>query len=389
MDSLAGIPARFEVLADDGAARVGRLHTGHGVLNTPAFLPVGTYGAVRGLAPSELREVGVEGLLTNTYHLHLRPGEESISRLGGLHGFMGWSGPIATDSGGFQIYSLDHLCKRSEDGVEFKSPIDGSTRRLTPESCIEIQERLGADLIVALDEFEPIPREGSVEQARPLMERTLRWAERSRAASTRADQLLFGIVQGGGAETLRAESARGTAALGFEAFAIGGLGLGESPEQRRALVEVVVAELPEERPRYVMGVGPPEDLIQAVSLGVDLFDCVVPTRDGRHGSVFTREGRINLRNARFRDDGGPLDPECSGPCCAHYSRAYLRHLLRSGEFLAQRLVSLHNLAFYMSLMRELRAAISAGTLQVWVEGWRARYPAATSSATSSATHSAA
>ncbi len=389
MDPLAAVPARFELLAADGPARVGRLHTAHGTLQTPAFLPVGTYGAVRGLAPGELREVGVEGLLTNAYHLHLRPGEESISDLGGLHGFMGWSGPIATDSGGFQIYSLGHLCRRSEDGVEFKSPIDGSTRRLTPESCIEIQELLGADLIVALDEFEPIPREDSAEQARPMMERTLRWAERCRAATTRTDQLLFGIVQGGGSEALRAESARETAALGFEAFAIGGLGLGESPEQRRALVEVAVSELPEQRPRYLMGVGPPEDLIEAVSVGADLFDCVVPTRDGRHGSVFTREGRINLRNARFRDDGGPLDPECSGPCCAHYSRAYLRHLLRSGEFLAGRLVSLHNLAFYMNLMRELRAAIMTGKLQAWREGWRARYPAARSSATSSATHSAA
>ena len=388
MDSLAAIPPRFETLARDGAARVGQLHTTHGVLHTPAFLPVGTYGAVRGLTPSELREVGVEGILTNTYHLHLRPGEESVSRLGGLHRFMGWSGPIATDSGGFQVYSLDHLCRRSEGGVEFKSPIDGSTRTLTPESCIEIQERLGADLILALDEFEPIPREGSAEQARPMMERTLRWAERCRVAATRADQLLFGIVQGGGAGALRAESARETAALGFEAFAIGGLGLGESLEQRRALVDVVVAELPESRPRYLMGVGPPEDLIQAVSQGTDLFDCVVPTRDGRHGSVFTREGRINLRNARFRDDGGPLDPECGGPCCAHYSRAYLRHLLRSGEFLAQRLVSLHNLAFYMSLMREMRDSIAAGKLQAWVEGWRARY-GTSAAATTSATHSAA
>ncbi|MEE9280468.1 MAG: tRNA guanosine(34) transglycosylase Tgt [Myxococcota bacterium] len=372
-------PPRFETLAHDGAARCGRLRTPHGTIETPAFLPVGTYGAVRGIAPGELREIGVQGILTNTYHLHLRPGEEAIARLGGLHGFMAWPGPLATDSGGFQVYSLDHLCRRSEQGVEFRSPIDGSRHQLTPETCIGIQETLGADLIVTLDEFEPIPREafGAAEaQTREMMERTLRWAERCRDARTRQDQLLFGIVQGGGTSELRAESAERTAALGFEAFAIGGLGLGESSAQRNELVEVTVARLPRECPRYVMGLGQPDDLIEAVCRGADLFDCVVPTRDGRHGSVFTREGRINLRNARFRDDAGPIDPECTCPSCTGYSRAYLRHLLRSGEALASRLLSLHNLAFYMTLMRELRDAIQDHGLQGWLEEWRGRYVSA-------------
>ncbi len=386
MDPLSeAVSPRFEILCRDGAARRGRLHTPHGVLETPAFLPVGTYGAVRGIAPSELLEIGVQGLLTNTYHLHLRPGEEAIAQLGGLHAFMGWDGPILTDSGGYQIYSLDHLCRRSEDGVEFKSPIDGSTRRLTPESCIGIQEMLGADLIVTLDEFEPIRPDAPTDDAgrvREMMERTLRWAARCRSAQHRPDQLLFGIVQGGGLSELRAESAARTAELGFDAFAIGGLGVGELPDQRNALVEVSLAPLPDGAPRYLMGLGQPGDLIEAIYRGVDLFDCVVPTRDGRHGSVFTRGGRINLRNARFRDDADPIDPECRCPACARYSRAYLRHLLRSRDPLAQRLLSLHNLMFYMMLMREIRQATEDCRLKELREDWLLRYSRA-------ATHNAA
>jgi queuine tRNA-ribosyltransferase len=376
---------RFEILARDGAARRGRLHTAHGVLETPAFLPVGTFGAVRGIAPSELVEIGVQGVLTNTYHLHLRPGEETVAQLGGLHAFMGWDGPILTDSGGFQVHSLDHLCRRSEEGVEFKSPIDGSTRQLTPESCIGIQEKLGADLIVTLDEFEPIHADAPTEDAgrvREMMERTLRWAARCRGAQRRTGQLLFGIIQGGGLSELRAESAARMVELGFDAFAIGGLGVGESLDQRNALVEASLPSLPDGAPRYLMGLGQPRDLIEAVCRGVDLFDCVVPTRDGRHGSVFTRDGRINLRNARFRDDADPIDPECPCPGCARYSRAYLRHLLRSGDPLAQRLLSLHNLTFYMRLMRKLREATRDNKLQELREGWLRRY-------SSAATHNAA
>jgi queuine tRNA-ribosyltransferase len=369
----------FEILARDGAARRGRLHTAHGVLETPAFLPVGTFGAVRGIAPSELVEIGVQGVLTNTYHLHLRPGEETVAQLGGLHAFMGWDGPILTDSGGFQVHSLDHLCRRSEEGVEFKSPIDGSTRQLTPESCIGIQETLGADLIVTLDEFEPIRPDAPTEDAgrvREMMERTLRWAARCRDAQRRPGQLLFGIIQGGGLSELRAESAARMVELGFDAFAIGGLGVGESLDQRNALVEASLPSLPDGAPRYLMGLGQPGDLIEAVCRGVDLFDCVVPTRDGRHGSVFTRDGRINLRNARFRDDADPIDPECPCPGCARYSRAYLRHLLRSGDPLAQRLLSLHNLTFYMRLMRKLREATRDNELHELREGWLRRYSSA-------------
>ncbi len=380
-----------EARASEGPARTGRLRTPHGDLRTPAFFPVGTHGAVRGIAADELRAVGSEGLLCNTYHLHLRPGEDVIENLGGLHGFTGWSGPILTDSGGYQVHSLDHLFTRSEDGVEFKSPIDGSSRFLSPESCIEIQEKLGADLIVVLDEFEPIDAETQPARVRELMERTLRWAGRGRERHARRDQLLFGIVQGGGFADLRAESAERTVGLGFEAFAIGGLGVGEAEAVRAALIETVVEKLPADAPRYLMGLGRPDDLLDAVARGIDLFDCVVPTRNGRHGSVFTRDGRLNLRNQRFRDDPEPLAPECACPACARYSRAYLRHLLTSGEALAPRMLSLHNLAFYMDLMRDLRAAIAGDRLQAFLEVWRARYRAGSESSdgSSSAAHSAA
>ncbi len=400
MDPLSseGAP-RFEVLArsSEGSARVGRLHTPHGNLDTPAFFPVGTYAAVRGLTPEELREVGVQGILANTYHLHLRPGEDVIERLGGLHPFMGWSGPILTDSGGFQLYSLDHLCRRSEEGVHFKSPIDGSERFLSPERCIEIQEALGADLIVTLDEFEPVPADPGAADAsrvRALLERTLRWAQRGQAAQRRSDQLLFGIVQGGGMEALRAESAERTRALGFRAFAIGGLGLGEAAAQRAALLEAALAPLPRREPRYLMGLGAPHDLIEAVARGVDLFDCVLPTRHGRHGSVFTHTGSLNLRNARFREDSEPLDLECSCSVCARYSRAYLRHLIVSGEMLGPRLLTLHNLAFYMRLLERAREAIAEDRFEGWCAEWRRSYvreepDGERSGGSSAATHSAA
>lgn len=378
MDPLAARPSFEPARGPAPGAREGLLRTARGDLATPAFLPVGTHGAVRGLAPWELREVGVRGILANTYHLHLRPGEKLIARLGGVHRFAGWDGPVLTDSGGFQVYSLDQMCQRSEEGVRFKSPIDGTDHFLSPEKAIEIQEALGAELVVTLDEFEPISGEaapGAEARVRELMERTLRWAERCRASHTRADQLLFGIVQGGGFGGLRRESAERTAALGFEAFAVGGLGLGEPPSLRADLLATALEPLPPWAPRYLMGLGNPADLVEAVALGVDLFDCVIPTRHGRHGSAFTSRGRINVRNKRFRDDERPLDPDCACPACARFSRAYLRHLVVSGEMLGARLLSLHNVAYYMRLLAEMRAAISEGRFTAWRGAWRERYRA--------------
>jgi queuine tRNA-ribosyltransferase len=371
-------PARrpgFEVVARDGEARAGRLLTPHGVMETPAFFPVGTYGVVRGLAVDELARVGVQGLLANTYHLHLRPGEALVAAHGGLHGFMGWSGPILTDSGGFQVFSLDAFCRRSEAGVEFRSPVDGRLVMLSPERAIAIQEALGADFIVALDEFEAIAADADPGQVRTraCLERTLRWAARCRDAQTRDDQLQFGIIQGGGSVALRAESAARTRALGFAAFAIGGLGVGETPEERDGLVAAVVDELAPEAPRYLMGLGLPEDLVAAVQRGVDMFDCVVPTRHGRHGSVFTPRGRLNLRNARHRESREPIDPDCPCTACRRHTRAYLRHLLACGDALGARLLSLHNIAYYMKLVRDMREAIVLGRLREWVEVWRAGY----------------
>ncbi len=374
MDSLA--PSFAAEAGGTEGARAGQLTTAHGPLETPGFFPVGTHGAVRGLAPSDLLEVGVQGLLANTYHLHLRPGEEVVARLGGLHAFMGWQGPILTDSGGFQIHSLDHLCVRSEEGVRFKSPLDGSSRFLTPERAVEIQAALGADLVVVLDEFDPIPgvpAKDDAPRARELMERTLRWARRSQGAHRRGDQLLFGIVHGGGFADLRAESAHRTAELELRAFAIGGLGVGEPPALREELLATALAALPPEAPRYLMGLGTPEDLLAATALGVDLFDCVLPTRHGRHGAAFTRAGRLALRNARFREDPEPLDPACGCPVCRRFSRAYLRHLVVSGEMLGARLLSLHNLAHYMSLLADLRAAVRAGRFESFARERRAGY----------------
>ncbi len=383
-------PVSFALQAGDGPARAGRITTAHGALETPAFFPVGTHGAVRGISPAELRAVGVQGVLANTYHLHLRPGEDVVRALGGLHAFMGWDGPILTDSGGFQLYSLDHLSRRSEDGVHFRSPVDGSERFLSPERSIAVQEALAADLICVLDEFgaisaEPDARE--LEAAREAVERTARWAQRCLAARTRPDVALFGIVQGGGSERLRRESAERTVALGFDGYAIGGLGVGESEAQRASLLEAAITPLPDRVPRYLMGLGEPPDLIEAVARGVDLFDCVVPTRNGRHGVVFTSEGRLNLRNARFREDASPIDPECDCPACAHHSRAYLRHLLTCGEALGPRLLSLHNIAHYMRLLGEAREAIAEARFGDWAESQRARYRAEGGS--SDAAHSAA
>jgi queuine tRNA-ribosyltransferase len=354
----------FRVLARDGEARTGRLSTPHGDVETPAFMPVATYGAVRLLAPDELAAAGAQILLANTYHLHERPGEERVAGLGGLHGFTGWRGPWLTDSGGFQVMSLADRSRLDEQGVTFSSPLDGRRRQLTPELAIRIQEGLGADIAMALDECpapDPLGSPASL-RVQAASERTLRWAERCRRAHTRPDQALFGIVQGGADAGLRRACAARTAALGFDGYAHGGLGLGEEPALRADLVAATHGELPPQAPRYLMGIGKPEDLLAGVAAGVDLFDCVLPTRHGRHGVLFTSQGLLRLRNARFRDDRLPPDPACDCPACAGHSRAYLHHLFRAGEALAARLASLHNLHFYLGLLGAARRAIAQGRL---------------------------
>lgn len=369
---------RFEVVARDGDARAGRYTTPHGVIETPAFMPVASFGAVRGHAPEELRALGAQVLLANAYHLHERPSDAVVAGLGGLHGFTGWRGPWLTDSGGFQVTSLADRSEVDEEGVTFRSPRDGRARRLTPESAIGIQEALGADLILALDECRPLawhgnPREdGARLRARAASERTLRWAERCRRARRRRDQALFGIVQGGVFPELRRASARATVSLGFDGYAHGGLGLGEAAERREELLAVAGDELPEQAPRYAMGIGRAEDLLAAVARGVDLFDCVLPTRNGRHGVLFTRNGPLRLRNARFRDDDAPPDPACDCPTCARHSRAYLHHLLREKEMLGARLASQHNLRFTLRLLEQARGAIAAGRLAALRHAFAAR-----------------
>jgi queuine tRNA-ribosyltransferase len=356
---------RFELLAHEGSARTGLLTTPHGVVETPAFMPVATFGAVRGVAAEELEALGAQMLLANTYHLHERPGEELIAGLGGLHGFTAWRRPWLTDSGGFQVTSLGDRVRVDEEGVAFASPLDGRRRLLTPERAMAIQQALGPDFAVALDECLPPRNAGeSLESAgvrvRAAMERTLRWAERCRRAHARPDQALFGILQGGISAPLRRESAQATAALGFDGYCHGGLGLGEEPGERDDMVAAANAELPAGAPRYLMGLGRPEDLLAGVAGGVDLFDCVLPTRNGRHGFLYTRRGVLHVRNARYRDDPGPPDEGCDCPACTRHSRAYLRHLLHGGEALGARLASLHNLRFYLRLLEEARAAIRAG-----------------------------
>jgi queuine tRNA-ribosyltransferase len=353
----------FQVRARDGAARAGLLTTPHGAVETPAFMPVATYGAVRGVAADELERLGARILLANTYHLHERPGEAVIASQGGLHGFTGWRGPWLTDSGGFQVTSLAARVRVDEEGIAFSSPVDGRRRFLTPETAVAIQEALGADVAMVLDECLPADADsGGEPRAERAAERTLRWAERSLAARRRPDQALFGIVQGGLREATRRRSAAATAALGFDGYAHGGLGLGEEPARRLALLHAVHDQLPEGAPRYLMGLGRPEDLLDAIAAGVDLFDCVVPTRNARHGLLYTNRGLLHAKTARFRDDPGAPDPDCDCPTCARHSRAYLCHLLRTGESLGARLASLHNLRFTLRLLEEARRAIGTGSL---------------------------
>ena len=346
----------FEVLATCGAARRGRLTTAHGVVETPAFMPVCTLGAVKGVAPQELEAAGAEVLLANLYHLALRPGVETIERLGGLHAFCGWERPILTDSGGYQVFSLAALRQVDADGVTFRSHLDGALVRFTPEGVVELQDRLGVDVAMALDECPPWPVER--ELAAGAWRRTLAWARRARAAPRRGSGALFGIVQGSVFRDLRERAAVELAALDFAGYAIGGVAVGEPAAERRAVVEWTAPLLPAGKPRYLMGVGYPEDIRHAVAQGVDLFDCVLPARNARHGVLFTREGPLKIGNAGFRDDPRPPDPGCGCPTCARVSRAFLHHLTRAGELTAAVLSTLHNLRFYLDFMRDLRQAIA-------------------------------
>ena len=345
---------RFELLATDGRARAGVFHTPHGPLATPAFAPVGTQATVKAITPDQLEGLGATLLLANAYHLYLRPGDERIARLGGLHDFMRWPKPILTDSGGFQVFSLAERREVDGDGVTLRSHLDGSLHRFTPEKALAIQENLGADIIMALDEC-PVPHDRSYnEQA---LARTHAWAERCLAAKRRPDQALFGIVQGGVFPDLREQSARFIASLPFAGLAIGGLSVGESKAETLAMLDVVGGAFPDDRPRYLMGVGAPQDLIEAVLRGVDIFDSVLPTRLARNGAAFTRNGRINLRNAQFAEDTRPLDADCSCYTCSTFSRAYLRHLVAANEMLGATLLSIHNLFTLIRLAQELRDAI--------------------------------
>lgn len=348
---------KFTVTHRDGAARRGLLELAHGQVETPAFMPVGTYGAVKGVSPAELRELGAQIVLGNTFHLWLRPGLEVISRHGGLHRFMGWGGPILTDSGGFQVFSLGALRKIAEEGVQFASPINGDRLFLTPEESMRIQQVLNSDIAMVFDECTPYP--ASEAEAASSMRLSLRWAERSRRA-WRSANALFGIVQGGMYEHLRDESLAGLERIGFDGYAIGGLSVGEPLEERSRIVAHLVPRLPPAAPRYLMGMGTPEDLIGAVGAGIDLFDCVLPTRNARNGWLFTRHGDLKIRNARHRDDTSALDEQCSCYTCRHFTRAYLYHLQKANEILGARLNTLHNLHYYQELMQSLRSAIQAG-----------------------------
>lgn len=345
----------FRVEARCGMARAGVLTTAHGDIHTPAFMPVGTHAAVRALHPDEVRASGADVLLCNAYHLALRPGVDVIEHAGGLHGFMGWSGPILTDSGGYQLVSLGGVARVDDGGADFVSPFDGTRMRVTPESAVDIQERLGADIAMCLDQ--PVRWSASAAQVAVATKRTHRWAERCLAARRRDGVLLFGIVQGGFDTALRRDSARTVAAMGFDGVAIGGLSVGEPIEVMLAMTETSLMECPDDRPRYFMGLGTEAELVTAVGMGVDLFDCVVPTRLARHATALTRAGRLGLRNAMYRDDQRPLDETCECTACARFSRAYLRHLFSAGEILAHRLVTIHNLTHMARLMSEVREAI--------------------------------
>jgi queuine tRNA-ribosyltransferase len=361
---------RFEIAARHGRARTGTITTPRGTIRTPAFMPVGTAATVKAMLPESVAATGADILLGNTYHLMLRPGAERIAGLGGLHRFMNWDRPILTDSGGFQVMSLASLRKLTEEGVTFRSHIDGSRHMLSPETSMEIQRLLGSDIVMAFDECPALPADR--ERLEASMRLSMRWAERSREAfGDRPGHALFGIQQGGLEEDLRAESAEALRAIGFEGYAIGGLAVGEGQEAMFGVLDYAPGQLPEEKPRYLMGVGKPDDLVGAVVRGVDMFDCVLPSRSGRTGQAFTRRGVVNLRNARHAGDPRPLDEDCLCPACQGYSRAYLHHVTRAGEIIASMLTTWHNLHYYQTLMAGLRRAIAAGRLDPFVADFHA------------------
>ncbi|WP_345457084.1 tRNA guanosine(34) transglycosylase Tgt [Deinococcus aluminii] len=361
----------FEIQYRDGRARTATFQTPRGKVQTPMFMPVGTQGTVKGISPQELLDIGSQMVLGNTYHLMLRPGEKLVQAHGGLPGFTAYPGPFLTDSGGFQVMSLGHMRKITEEGVTFKSHIDGSTVILTPERSTEVQEALGADVIMAFDECPPYPAER--EYIRRSLERTIRWLERCHAVKTREDQALFAIVQGGVHSDLRRLSLDLTLPYETPGFAIGGLAVGESKEEMYPAVAFTAARLPEGKPRYLMGVGHPEDLVAGIALGVDLFDCVYPTRTGRFGYALTDDGRLNMNSSAPRTQLQPIDGDCGCYACRHYTRAYLAHLIRAEEMLAPRMLSLHNLRYLHRLVERARAAIAAGTFQPWAQAWAERY----------------
>ena len=360
----------FTILKKDVAsnARLGHLITPHGHVETPCFMPVGTQGTVKAMLPRDLRDLGCQILLGNTYHLYLRPGHEVIRALGGLHRFTGWDGPILTDSGGYQVFSLGAMRKISEEGAQFQSHLDGSSHLLTPEKAVEIQEALGSDIAMTLDEC--IPSDATREYVRASTARTIRWSQRCAAARTRRDQLMFGIIQGGLFEELRRYCVEEMAPLPFEGFAVGGLGLGEGEEQLNAIGSFTADLLPVAQPRYLMGVGRPLDIINGVRAGFDLFDCVIPTRNARNGTLYTWQGKVNIKRAEFAGDSRPLDGSCGCYCCRNFSRAYLRHLYMAGEILSAQLNSLHNLYFYHRLMDKCRETIRRGHAENWTELWQ-------------------
>jgi queuine tRNA-ribosyltransferase len=354
----------FEKLGEDGRARRGRLTFPRGTVETPAFMPVGTYGTVKGMLPRDIHEIGAEIILGNTFHLMLRPGTEVVKAHGDLHDFTQWQGPILTDSGGFQVFSLGEMRKITEDGVTFRSPVDGSPVELSPEIAIQVQRDLGSDIVMIFDECTPYP--ATERQAKDSMELSLRWAQRSKDAHEGNPAALFGIVQGGMYEGLRDRSLEGLTDIGFDGYAIGGLSVGEPKEDMIRILDHLPPKMPEDKPRYLMGVGRPEDIVEAVRRGVDMFDCVMPTRNARNGYLFTSTGIVKIRNARHRHDTSPLDERCDCYTCKNFSRSYLHHLDKCGEMLGSQLNTIHNLRFYQNLMAGLRGAIEAGTLSDFV-----------------------
>jgi queuine tRNA-ribosyltransferase len=366
----------FDLQKTDGSARAGLIRTDHGVIETPVFLPIGTQGTVKSIEPRELDEIGAEIVLGNTYHLSLRPGEETLKQAGGLHRFIGWKKPILTDSGGFQVFSLEGLREVSEAGVRFQSHLDGSSHFFSPERVIELERSIGGDIIMVLDECSPNPC--AYEHAMSAMQRTVRWAERSISAFAEKSELynygqaMFGIVQGGTYKDLREECLQRLVEMDFSGYAIGGLAVGETEDQMYEITQFCTERLPAEKPRYLMGVGTPENLLESIERGCDMFDCVLPTRNGRNGMAFTRGGRLTLKNSGFKDDFQPLDANCKCYTCQNFSRAYLRHLFQCKEILGMQLLTLHNLSFYLTLMRETRTAIREGRFSAWKSTFRER-----------------